>query len=307
MRSQTRWMLHGLTLLALCLLVSGCSRQDPGLFETPEAAVQALADLIGQHDQQRIEAIFGPGSYELFRSGDDVADRADGERVKAMILAGVDFEDFDANTKIALLGEEEWPWPIPLVREDGGWRFDTATGREELLNRRIGSNELWTLTALHEVVDAQREYSSVGRDGNPPVFARRFRSSEGRRDGLYWPQTAGAELSPLGDLLADSEIQGADPKPFHGYYYRMLTSRGPGAPGGERNCLNEQGLLRGCFGVIAWPAKYGNSGIMTFITDQRGIVFQKDLGSETEQAAAAITSYDPGAEWAPTADRVLDQ
>lgn len=306
MSSHTPWMLRGIALLTLCLLVSGCARQDPGLFETPEAAMQAVADLIGQHDVQRTEAIFGPGSVELFRSGDEDADRADGERVKAMILAGVEFEDFDAETKIAFLGEEEWPWPIPLVRDGAGWRFDTAAGREELLNRRIGNNELWTLTALHEVVDAQREYRSVGRDDNLPAYAQRFRSSEGRRDGLYWPVAEGEELSPLGDLLAESEVQGPDPRPFHGYFYRMLTGRGPHAPGGERDCLDEQGLLRGCFGVIAWPAKYGNSGVMTFITDQRGIVFQKDLGPNTEQAAAAVDSYNPGPEWSPTPDRVLE-
>jgi hypothetical protein len=298
--------LNALAILALGVLLTACARPSPIVFGSPGEAVQALAGVIGQNDPLRVEEIFGPGSLELLQSGDEAADHEDFARVGEMIVAGVEFHDFDENTKVAMLGEEGWPLPIPLVRDGDGWRFDIVTGREELLNRRIGSNELWTLTALHEVVDAQREYRSVGRDDNLPAYALRFRSSVGRRDGLYWPAAEGEELSPLGDLLAESEAQGPDPRPFHGYFYRMLTGRGPHAPGGQRDCADEQGLLRGCFGVIAWPAKYGNSGVMTFITDQRGIVFQKDLGPDTQQAVAAIESYDPGPEWSPTPDRVLE-
>jgi hypothetical protein len=298
-------MFRGLAVLALWLFLSGCARQDPGLFETPEAAVQAVAELIGQHDDQRTEAIFGPGSIELFQSGDEDADQADGERVKAMIDAGVAFEDFDENTKIALLGDAAWPWPIPLVRDGEGWRFDTASGREELLNRRIGRNELWTLTALHEVVEAQREYRSQPRDGNPPAYAQRFRSSEGRHDGLYWPAAGDSELSPLGDLLAESEAWGPDPHPFNGYFYRMLTRRDASAPGGARDYLDENGLLTGGFAVVAWPAKHGNSGVMTFITNHRGLIYQKDLGPATEQAASEIQAFNPDASWTPTGDMMI--
>ena len=298
--------LNALAILALAVLLTACTRPSPVVIDSPEEAVQALAGVIGQNDPLRVEEIFGPGSLELLQSGDETADHEDFARVGEMIVAGVEFHDFDENTKVAMLGEEGWPLPIPLVRDGDGWRFDIVTGREELLNRRIGNNELWTLTALHEVVDAQREYRSAGRNGSPPAYAQRFRSSEGRRDGLYWPAAEDEELSPLGDLLAESEAQGPDPRPFHGYFYRMLTGRGPHAPGGERDCLDEQGLLRSCFGVIAWPAKYGNSGVMTFITDQRGIVFQKDLGPDTGQSVAAIGSYDPGPEWSPTPDRVLE-
>ena len=306
MNSHTQWMFRGLALLAFALFLTACARPDPGLFDTPEAAMQAVAELIGQYDDQRIEAIFGPGSVDLFRSGDDDADRADGERVIAMIAAGVAFEDFDENTKIALLGDDAWPWPIPLVRDGEGWRFDTAAGREELLNRRIGRNELWTLTALHEFVDAQREYRSQPRDGNPPAYAQRFRSTEGKRDGLYWPAADEADLSPLGELLAESEAWGSDPHPFHGYYYRILTRQGAGAPGGARDYLDANGLLTGGFAVVAWPAKYGNSGVMTFITNHRGLVYEKDLGPETEQAAAGIQAYDPDASWAPTGDMMTE-
>jgi hypothetical protein len=299
-------MFRGLALLSLWLVVSGCARQDPGLFDTPEAAMQAMADLIGQHDDQRTEAIFGPGSVELFRSGDEDADRADGERVKAMLQAGVEFEDFDDNTKIALLGEDAWPWPIPLVRDGEGWRFDSAEGREELLNRRIGRNELWTLSALHEFVEAQREYRSQPRDGNPPAYAQRFRSTEGKHDGLYWPAADDEDLSPLGELLAESGARGSDPQPFHGYFSRILTSQGASAPGGARDYLDASGLLTGGFAVVAWPAKHGNSGVMTFITNHRGLAYQKDLGAETEQAVAAIQAYDPDASWAPTGDMMTE-
>jgi hypothetical protein len=293
-------------LLTLLLLFSGCARQDPGLFDTPEAAMQAVADLIGHYEEPRVEAVFGPGSAELFRSGDNDADRADGDRVKAMIEAGVEFEDFDANTKIALLGDDAWPWPIPLVRDGEGWRFDSAAGREELLNRRIGRNELWTLTALHEFVDAQREYRSQPRDGNPPAYAQRFRSTEGKHDGLYWPAVDETDLSPLGELLAESDTWGPEPHPFHGYFYRILTGQGASAPGGARDYLDASGLLTGGFAVVAWPAKHGNSGVMTFITNHRGLVYEKDLGPQTEQAVAAIQAYDPDASWTPTGDTMTE-
>ena len=298
--------LLGLGLFAIGLSLARCARQDPGLFATPEDAVQALAELTGRQDAQRVEAIFGPGSVDMFKSGDDEADREDAAHVKAMIETGVEFEDFDEDTKIALFGDDVWPWPIPLVRVDGGWRFDTAAGRDELLNRRIGRNELWTLTALHEIVDAQREYRSESRDGGPPAYAQRFLSADGKRDGLYWPVGKDEALSPLGELLADSDAQRDTPRPFHGYFYRMLTRQGEAAPGGARDYLDESALLTGGFAVVAWPAKYGNSGVMTFITNQRGLVFEKDLGPETESAAEAIEAYDPDDSWAPTGDLMSD-
>jgi len=306
MNSRIQRFYRGALLLTCALFLSGCAPKDPGLFETPEAAVQAVHDLIGQGDAERVEAIFGAGSAELFSSGDEDADREDAGRVKSLIQAGVAFEDFDEKTKIALLGEDEWPFPIPLTREEGGWRFNTAAGQEELLNRRIGRNELWVLTAMHEIVDAQREYRSQPRDGNANAFAQKFRSSEGKRDGLYWHSDDDADLSPLGDLLAESEGWGPDPRPFHGYFFRILTSQGANAPGGAKSYLDESGLLTGGFAVVAWPAKHGNSGVMTFITNHYGLVFQKDLGTETEAAVAAIQGYDPDASWTPTGDEMTE-
>ena len=296
---------RGLAVILVSVLVSGCAKQSPVVFDTPEAAIQDLAGLIGKSDVKRLEEVFGPGSADVLLSGDVDQDREDYARVGEMIQAGVEFEDFDENTEIALLGDDGWPWPIPLVRDGDGWRFDIAKGREELLNRRIGRNELWTLTALRELVDAQQEYFSESRDGNLPAYAQKFRSSEGKRDGLYWSTADEEELSPLGDLLAESDAWGPEPHPFYGYYYRILTSQGANAPGGAMDYLDETGLLTGGFAAIAWPAKQGNSGVMTFLINQRGIVFQKDLGPDTEQAAAAITSFDPDESWVPTGDTVL--
>jgi hypothetical protein len=276
------------------------------VFDSPEAAIQDLAKLIKASDVKRLEQVFGPDSTDVLLSGDNDQDRDDYARVLAMIEAGVEFEDFDENTKIALLGADAWSWPIPLVRDGDGWKFDIALGREELLNRRIGRNELWTLTALHELVGAQQEYFSEARDGNLPAYAQRFRSSEGKHDGLYWSTEDEEELSPLGDLLAESDTWGPEPHPFFGYFYRILTSQGANAAGGAMDYLDGTGLMTGGFAAIAWPATYGNSGVMTFLINQRGIVFQKDLGPDTEQAAKAITSFDPDDSWTPTGDTVLE-
>jgi hypothetical protein len=204
-----------------------------------------------------------------------------------------------------VLGKEEWWFPLPLVLKEGRWRFDAAGGREELLNRRIGRNELLVLASLHAYVDAQREYFAGGWAGRPPAYARRIRSSEGARDGLYWPAGEGEEESPLGPLYAEaasSRQQGAGPQPFHGYYFRILEGQGPGAPGGARSYLDKKDRLTRGFAAIAWPAKHGNSGIMTFQVNQQGIVFQKDFGPETETAVAAIDVYDPDESWYPTGD-----
>lgn len=292
-----------LAAVFLTVLLSACNQQPTQtVFETPEAAIQALSDLIGKRDHHRTEQVFGPGSADMFQSGDEEADREDYQRVGAMIAESVEFEDFDENTKIALFGDAEWPWPIPLVSEESGWRFNTDEGREELLNRRIGRNELWTLTAMHEIVDAQKEYRSESRDDNPRAYAQRFRSTEGLHDGLYWLAENEADMSPLGEFLAESESSDTEAQPFKGYYYRILTRRGSNAPGGEKDYLDDIGRLTRGFGVIAWPAKYGNSGVMTFITNHRGLIFEQDLGIETTQLAAEIDSYDPDPNWVPTDD-----
>ncbi len=294
-------------IAGLLLHLAGCSHPAPGTFDTPEEAVQALHDLIGSGDERRIEELFGPGSLELFRSGDAADDRRASQLVKEMIAEKVEIDELDEDTVVALLGKEAWPFTIPLVRCDGRWRFDTEAGREELLNRRIGYNELSTLATLHEFVAAQQEYAEIGRDGNPPAFAQRFRSSEGLRDGLYWDPVEGEPLSPIGDLLAEAQTSDPAPQPFHGYYYHVLTGQGPAAPGGERSYIDGKGLMTGGFAAIAWPAKYGNSGVMTFLVNRQDIVFQKDLGTETATLAAGIRLFDPDLSWTATGDRLKDE
>ena len=309
MTRLTRWLAGFALLLASAACTTTAPDKTPPAqrFDTPEQAVQAMAALIGAHDPAAVDRVFGPGSVDMFASGDPDADAEDFQRVKEMIQARVAFEDLDAHTKVALLGEKEWPWPIPLVGDGKGWRFDTASGREELLNRRIGRNELQTLQALHAVVDAQEEYASEGRDGMSWSYARKFISSADRHDGLYWPPVEGESLSPLGDLLAEAaaDLQSGARVPYHGYYYRILEAQGPAAPGGKGSYLDDEGRMTRGFAVIAWPAKYGNSGVMTFIVSQRDIVFQKDLGPETEDLANTIDAFDPDPAWSPTADATL--
>jgi len=251
--------------------------------------------------------MFGKDWRELLQSGDEVADREDALKVREWILEKVAFEDIEGNRKVLMLGNDEWPFTVPLDKEGELWRFDVAAGVEELLNRRIGKNELQTLATLHAFVDAQREYMEAGHDGNPPAYAQRLWSDKGRHNGLYWPSAPGEPESPMGDLVAQAAGEGyqndaAVREPYHGYLYRILTAQGKAAPGGEKRYLDAKGLMTGGYAAIAWPAIHGNGGVMTFIVNQQGIVFQKDLGEGTAAAAAAITAYDPDETWDPTGD-----
>lgn len=294
-------------VIGLIGAVAGCRSPRLATFETPEAAVAALGDLAGSGDDDRATAIFGAEAVESIRSGDPVADREDGHRVKRMIAEKVSFESAGDGSRIALLGNDEWPFPFPLVETADGWRFDAGAGLEELLNRRVGRNEILTISALRAYVAAQREYESAARDGSPPSYARRFASREGLHDGLWWPTREGEPESPLGPLIAEAEAEGYEllegsPAPYHGYFYRILTGERHGADRGERSYLDADGRMTLGFAAIAWPAKYGSSGVMTFQVNRLGMVFEKDLGPDTEEAAAAITLYDADATWAPVED-----
>jgi hypothetical protein len=202
-----------------------------------------------------------------------------------------------------LLGDERWPFPIPLVREQGRWRFDVASGKEELLNRRIGANELMAIAALREYVEAQHEYAARRSPGDPPVFAPRMTCSPDDGDGLYDPDAASESECLFGPLVACAtyEADESDSKrpPCHGYYFRVLTAQA--TPGGERSYLDERGRMSGGFAMLAWPAEYGVTGVMSFQVDELGIVFQRDLGPDTAEAVAQIRAYDPEG-WYPTRD-----
>jgi len=293
-----------LTLAATAagFLLVGCAAQQTATFATPEAAVHRLVESAENPDAA--EELLGAGGFELLRSGDDVADRQDFEAVVALVGEGLAFEDVDPDRKLALLGRERWELPIPLVREAGVWRFDVEAGREEILNRRVGNNELSTISTLRALVEAQREYAVLGNAG-PRIYAARVLSSDNARDGLYWPTAEGEPQSPLGSLVAEAFEEGyrADqPIPYHGYFYRLLTAQGPSAPGGKKSYLDAQGRLAGGFAVLAWPATHDNSGVMSFLVNQQGLVFQKDLGPDTARVAAGMKAYDPDTSWAPTAD-----
>ena len=209
------------------------------------------------------------------------------------------------------VGTNFWPFPVPIVKKDGRWFFDTAAGKDEILNRRIGKNELEVLQVMRAYVDAQREYASRDRNGDEVLeYAQRIASTPGTKDGLYWPPDLDGEISPLGPLVADAQEEGYNAPtkgtvttrlPFHGYFFKILTQQGKHAPGGKYSYIIN-GHMIGGFAMVAWPAEYGDSGIMTFIVNQQGRVYQKDLGPKTDKQAPAMKAYDPDPSWTISPD-----
>jgi hypothetical protein len=272
-------------------------------FENPDAAALALIEAAAAEGSDRLFAVLGPDLAEMV-SGDPVADAADRRGFVDQANLSAQIEDETSDSAILVIGPEDWPFPIPLVKDDQGWFFDTAAGLEELLNRRIGRNEIHTLAAMRAFVDAEREYALADPMGQgSQIFADRILSTEGKRDGLYWPTQPGEPQSPLGPWVAEavaagygSPKTGEGPRPFHGYLYKVLTAQGDHAPGGAMSYLKDGQLTQG-FALLAWPANYGHSGIMTFQVNHRGLVYEKDLGEDTATAAAAIVAYDPGDGW----------
>ena len=252
-------------------------------------------------DMASLDKILGPDGRDVLHSGDDQADQNALERFVAAYDAGHKFSGDTAHSTLSV-GKDDWPLPIPLVKEANGWRFDAAAGRNELLARRIGRNELATIEACKAFVDAQREYASVDRGDGVLDYAQRFVSTPGKQDGLYWPAKAGEAESPLGPLFVKAQAAGyapgnsGAPQPYNGYYFRILTAQGSAANGGAYSYL-AHGKLMGGFALIAYPATYGISGVMSFIVNQDGQVFQKDLGPNTGTAASQIKTFDPGPGW----------
>lgn len=270
-------------------------------FDTPEDAVTALVAAAREGDKEKLLDILGPAGEEVISSGDPVADSNARDTFVTAYDEKHSLEAEGEDANILILGGEDWPFPIPIVAKDGKWAFDTAAGEEEILLRRIGRNELAAIQASLAYVVAQNEYAALGMDGRrPPAYAQRIVSSEGKKDGLYWPSVQGEQESPLGALFADASEEGyafgGPPVPYHGYYYRILTRQGSGAKGGPFDYVVD-GRMIGGFGLVAYPAEYGNSGVMTFMVNHDGVVFQKDLGLDTEELAGEIDAFAPDETW----------
>jgi hypothetical protein len=273
-------------------------------YASPEEAVKALIETVKAGNLDQLVAIFGPEGKELIASSDPATARQN--RQVFTVAAGEQWrlEDTAANRKTLVIGNEEWPFPVPLVKEASGWRFDTAAGKEEVIARRIGRNELSAIDTVRAYVTAQRRYAEQGHDGKPAgLYATKFRSDPGKQDGLYWPVTKGQQRSPLGDLLAEASEErraaGGDreqPAPFHGYYFKILTAQGAAAAGGARSYI-VKGDMSGGFALVAWPAQYDVTGVMTFLVSHDGIVHEKDLGQGTDAAARKMTAYNPDSSW----------
>jgi len=307
--SQGRPFIY-LLILATALLfswtipVAGMPLQK--LFPSPEDAAKSLADAVKTKDKAALDEIFGPSGKDL-RSGDRVQDAEEFEEL-AKHIAEKTILVKDGDLRIILhIGKESWPFPIPIVKKDNQWFFDTESGKEEILNRRVGENELTAIVVSHAYVKAQREYTLKDWDGDGIfAYAQKLRSDSGKRNGLFWRSMPGEEVSPLGELVARAWHEGYrkkkaafrkdDPTPFHGYYFKILTRQGKNAPGGKYNYIINGNMVGG-FALVAFPSNWGKSGVMTFIVNQQGKVYQKNLGLGTTKIARDMKSYNPDITW----------
>jgi hypothetical protein len=300
-------------VVALALMApiqSGAADEMGEAFATPQAAVSALTLAMNSRDSSQLHRIFGPGADELQNPDRVQATNEMDSFAEALNTTNQLVRDSSDRYELNV-GADGWPFPVPIVQKSGQWFFDTAEGKQELLNRRIGRNELDVLKSMRAYVDAQREYASQDRDGNGVLkYAQKIASTPGKKDGLYWPGDLDGSESPLGPLVADAQKEGYKTKvsgqdttrePFHGYYFKILTQQGKHAAGGKYNYIINGNMIGG-FALVAWPADYGNTGIMTFIVNQQGRVYQRDLGENTSQVASSMTEYDPGPGWTLSRD-----
>ena len=270
-------------------------------FKTPDEAAGALAAAAKAGDMKALVTVLGPDGEDIVSSGDDVQDAETRQRLVAAYEAKHRIAMEGDAKAVVVVGPDDYPFPIPIVRAKGMWRFDTVAGREEILLRRIGKNELDAIQTSLAYVDAQNEYAEQDRTGaGINTYAQRIVSQPGKKDGLYWPTAQGEAESPLGELIAQATRQGyragAARTPYHGYYYKILTRQGPAAEGGALDYV-VRGKMIGGFALVAYPAEYRNSGVMTFLVNHRGTVFQKDLGPNTERLAEAMVSFNPDKTW----------
>jgi hypothetical protein len=309
-RKDEKWLLRFFCSVAVATLIIVLSLPLQGyaaqarekVYASPEEVVKALVDAVRANNMKELSAIFGPAGKEVLSSGDAIADRAGRERfLKAYEMKNALIQDGDAKV-VLQIGKEEWPFPIPIVKRGEKWSFDARKGKEELLNRRIGRNELDTIQTCLAYVDAQREYAGKDRDGDGLFeYAQKFVSTPGKKDGLYWEAKAGEEESPLGDFAARATREGYKktnnkPVPYHGYYFKLLKAQGRNAPGKAYDYI-VRGKMIGGFALVAYPAQYGSSGVMTFIVNHDGVVYQKDLGRNTGKAAQAMKLFNPDSTW----------
>jgi len=271
-------------------------------FSTPEDAVVALVDSNKSGDLSALRALFGPQGEKLLDSGDAVIDQRGREVFLVAYAEKAALMTVSPTREILYVGNEEWPFPIPLVKEGQAWRFDTAAGAQEILYRRIGRNELTTIRVCQAYVDAQQEYAEQAHDGKPAgVYAQKIASTPGKHDGLYWKSDDPEQLSPLGEFAAEAAAEGyrnvkGQPAAYHGYIFRILTGEGDPAKAGAGSYI-VNGEMRGGFALLAVPAVYGSSGVMSFMVNKSGVVYEKDLGPNTNDVAAKIDRYNPDPGW----------
>src|SRR5215813_1863323 len=294
-----------LASLATALLALGIAPANAQQsFKTAQEAIDALVSAAKTGDRKAVLTVLGRDGADIVSSGDAIADASARNRVidaydakHQVVMEGTD-------KAVLIIGQGDWPFPIPLVRKDGTWRFDTVAGREEILYRRIGRNELSAIQACLAYVDAQQEYAEQGIAGNG-VYAQRIVSRPDKKDGLYWPAQSSADESPLGELAASAAAEGyrvgQQRAPYHGYYYKVLTRQGPNAPGGTLDYI-VRGRMIGGFALVAYPAEYRNSGVMTFLVNHRGDIYEKDLGPNSARAAASMTAFNPDNTWRRVTD-----
>jgi hypothetical protein len=275
------------------------------LFSTPEDALKGLVEAVKIRDQAALDQIFGPSSKDLL-SGDAVQDAAESEEFDKNVAEKTSLVKESDSKVIIHLGNENWPFPIPLVKKNGQWFFDTEAGKEEILNRRIGEDEFTAIMVCRTYVKAQREYVLKDWDGDGILaYAQKLRSDPGKKNGLFWRHAPGEPVSPLGELVAQARMAGykkekslfkEQPIPFHGYYFKILTQQGKNTPGGKYNYIINGNMVGG-FALIAFPSNWGKSGVMSFIVNQQGKVFQKNLGPDTLKMAREADTYDPDKTW----------
>jgi hypothetical protein len=331
MNTPMRVVLAG--VLGAALTLSACSKtpeRSPRAFVLPEDAARALNDAVKKEDVAAVLAIFGPEGKELLDSSDPASARRNRAVFAVAFAEGWRLLD-DQGRKWLVIGHEGWPFPVPIVHTANGWQFDTAAGKEEVLARRIGRNELTAIRVARAYVTAQRRYADTGHDGRRRgLYAQAFRSDPGRHNGLYWTATRGERRSPVGELLSEAAVDrsgparaaelyrgyhfkslanqeepavegradtpAGGPAPFHGYYFRILTAQGEAAAGGAMDYIDGGEMSRG-FGLVAWPAQYDVTGVMTFVVNHEGTVYQSDLGRDTDARAREMVRYDPGESW----------